>query len=184
VVAKEAAAKGKAGERIARLTFRVHLPESSSGWDQVPALTRCYRVDFSTYGVMDGSPRSTDCPVRTSWVEAAPAPPRRVTPVGSIEAVRRVLARAPRAMTVEALRASIERALPAQPAHTLRPTIGVGADGPDLGVALRDDGGCLLAARLDGVVTAWALSPAQAQPGEISCAPASALGRLGTRPPH
>jgi hypothetical protein len=184
VVAKEGAREGQPSERIARLTFRVFLAAEDDGWNRSPEVVRCYRVDFSRYGVMDGSPTSTECPARTTWVAAAPAPPRRVTPVGSLEAVRRVLRHAPVQSTVAGLTSSVRSGLPAQPTHTMPPDLDVGVAGRDLGVAVRDDGGCLLGARIDGRVLVWVLDQAQAQPGEIGCTPASALGRLGIHPPH
>jgi hypothetical protein len=184
VVAKEGAAEHALGGRIARLTFRVHLAAVDSGWQQLPEIVRCYRVDFSRYGVMDGSPSLSDCPARTAWVEAAPAPLRRLTPVGSFEAVRKVLEDAPREASPASLQRTLRRALPAQPPGTLPPTVLVGRSGVEVGVAVHDDGGCLLAVRTAGSVLAWTLSPTQAQPGEVSCSAESALGRFGTRPPH
>jgi hypothetical protein len=184
VVAKEGVSGHGGDDAIARLTFRVYFPAADEGWDHVPELVRCYRVDFSRYGVKDGFPRSTDCPTRTTWVQVAPAPLRQRTPVGTIDVVRHQLRRAPAVVGADQLRTSILAALPAQPTRTLRPEVRVVVDGHDVGVAVRDESGCLFAARLAGSVQAWVLSPAQAQPGEISCTPDGALARLGTHPPH
>jgi hypothetical protein len=184
VVAMERSGDDELGDRLARLTFRVHLPAVDDGWGQDPALTRCYRVDFARYGVMDGSPTSTDCPARRSWVDVAPAPPKARTPAGTSEVVRRALRAAPRTVDAEVIRGSIVGTMPALPPGSLSPDVEVGIDGADIGVSVHDDTDCLMGARVDGRVLVWALSWAQAEPGEIPCTPASALGRLGTHPPH
>ncbi len=57
-------------------------------------------------------------------------------------------------------------------------------DGADLGISVRGDDGCLLGSRVDGTALVWRPSWVQVQPGELSCDPATALGRLGIDPPH
>jgi hypothetical protein len=168
----------------ARLTFRVHLPEIERDWGKaIPALTTCYRATFSPAGLVDGPDRA-DCPSATTWVAVPPAPRPRQTPVGTVDTVERVLRRASTTAPAAEVRAAVERTMSRRPQGTLPPEVEVAAEGHDLGVAVRDDDGCLLGSRFSGRVAVWVLSPAQAQPGEISCTARSALAQLGTRPPH
>jgi hypothetical protein len=60
----------------------------------------------------------------------------------------------------------------------------VATDGTNIGVALAAPDHCLLGARIDGKVQVWRPSRVQVQPGELSCAPETALARQGMRPPH
>jgi hypothetical protein len=60
----------------------------------------------------------------------------------------------------------------------------VAAQGSDVGVSVSGQDGCLLGSRVDGEVLVWRPSRVHLQPGELSCDPATALGRMGIDPPH
>ena len=178
-----------AEDPFARLVLRIHYSQSHStgfaffGSSDQPPLDVCYDVELGRYGVV-GSPSRRDCPLRTTPVVVPPAPPVRKIPVGSDEAVSRVLRRLPADVDGERVRAAVVRSLPAAAPHSLEPEVQASTDGTDVGVSVRGEGDCLLGSRIGGQVLVWRPSWEQVQPGELSCDPTTALGRLGVTPPH
>lgn len=147
--------------------------------------TACYEADFSWYGVID-SPREVACDPEAQPVEIPPAPPPEPlpdVPVGADAVVRSHLQRLGARPDVAGLESGLVAALPARPG-ALSPVVEVRASGPDVGVALRGEGDCLLGARVAGKVEVWRPSDVQVQPGELSCDGATALARLGQTPTH
>jgi hypothetical protein len=70
------------------------------------------------------------------------------------------------------------------PRGTLAPEVRMATQGSDAGVSVRGEDACLLGSRIEGEVLVWRPSRVQVQPGELSCDPATALGRMGIDPPH
>jgi hypothetical protein len=193
VVAIEELKADELGDPFGRLVFLVHLEGSEAGWTKSPPVTACYNAEFSFYGII-GSPRRMVCPRDATPITPPPTQPTPeiVIPNGADEVVEQVLTAAaptPRAEDIRgALIETLGRAAPdALPGRRTRlPAPQVATDGSDIGVALAapDDHGCLLGARIDGKVLVWRPSRVQVQPGELTCAPGTALARQGTRPPH
>jgi hypothetical protein len=193
VVAIEELKADELGDPLGRLVFLVHLEGSEAGWTTSPPVTACYKAEFSFYGVV-GSPRRMVCPRDATPITPPPTQPTPeiVIPDGADEVAEQVLTAAaptPRAEDIRgALAEALDRATPdALPGRRpLPPAPQVVTDGSDIGVALAapDDHSCLLGARIDGKVLVWRPSRVQVQPGELSCAPGTALARQGTRPPH
>jgi hypothetical protein len=193
VVAIEERHADKLGDPLGRLVFLVHLEGSEAGWTKSRPVTACYQAEFSFYGVID-SPRRMVCPRDAAPVAPPPTQPtpQVAIPDGADEVVEQVLTAAAPAPRAEAIRGALAEALDrasrdAPPGRrALPPTPQVSTDGTNIGVALAlpDDHSCLLGARIDGQVLVWRPSRVQVQPGELSCAPGTALARQGTRPPH
>jgi hypothetical protein len=169
-----------------RLVLRVHLEaiderEVMFGHDE-PEVTACYAVGISVSGV--GDPERVPCPPAATPVSLPPPPPRMEIPVGADAVVRAVLRRTSPAQDSEAVATAVRARLRAPAAGALAPEVLATTDGVDIGVSVRADDGCLFGARLDGRVQVWRPSRVQLQPGELSCDPATALGRGGITPPH
>ncbi|MEO7556875.1 MAG: hypothetical protein ABIV94_09785 [Acidimicrobiales bacterium] len=177
---------------LARLTFRVTLPASSTGFDD-PVIA-CYRATFSYYGVI-GSPHRLDCPTGTPAIVPAALPPKAhaAIPLGSDAALRDVLAALPAEPRPGDVASRISGALP--PAEVdpstgltdLPPTIDTAIAGPDVGVSLwdQDSKSCLLGARSGGTVSVWWLSWPSLHAGDAPpCNPQTAIHLLGSVPPH
>jgi hypothetical protein len=152
-----------------------------------PAVTACYEARFNYYGVI-GSPRRIACPRDAAPITPPTEPGTKVAiPDGADELVERVLAGAARRPEADQVRAALQEGLgKAAAAGRVPPSPQVAVDGADIGVALwePDTRGCLLGSRVGGQILVWRPSRVQLQPGELSCAPATALARQGTRPPH
>lgn len=193
VVAIEELKADELGDPLGRLVFLIHLEGSEAGWTRSPPVTACYKAEFSFYGVV-GGPRRMICPRDASPITPPPTQPTPeiAIPDGADAVVEQVLSDAAPTPRAEEIRAALAEALgrtspDALPGRRpLPPTPQVATDGADIGVALAvpDDHSCLLGARVDGKVLVWRPSRVQVQPGELSCAPGTALARQGTRPPH
>lgn len=193
VVAIEELRADELGDPLGRLVFLVHLEGSEAGWTRSPPVTACYEAEFSFYGVI-GSPRRMVCPRDATPITppATQPTPQIAIPDGADEVVEQVLTAAAPTPRAEAVRGALAEALgrvspDALPGRRpLPPTPQVATDGTDIGLALAapDDHSCLLGARIDGKVLVWRPSRVQVQPGELSCAPGTALARQGMRPPH
>lgn len=167
------------------LTYLIHLDGSTSGLVETDPVDACYRAEFGFYGLV-GSPRRIHCPADVTPVQI-PAPPSSGPPsaipdqaVRVLRAELRRLRTSPRAAQ---LRADLLAALPADP-NTRPPAVEAAVDGTDIGVALRSDDDCLLAARRAATVEVWSPSDVQLQPGELSCDPQTALAGSGQEAPH
>jgi hypothetical protein len=188
VVAIEELEADELGDPLGRLVFLVHLEGSGAGWTTTPPVTACYQAEFSYYGVID-SPRRMTCPRDATPVmpPTTQPTPEVAIPDGAEEVVEQVLTAAAPAPHADAVGGALAAALgrASSPGRRL-PTPQVAVDGADIGVALAapDTRRCLLGARVDGKVLVWRPSRVQLQPGELSCAPETALARQGTRPPH
>jgi hypothetical protein len=193
VVAIEELKADELGDPLGRLVFLIHLEGSEAGWTKSPPVTACYKAEFSFYGVV-GGPRRMVCPRDATPITPPPTQPTPeiAIPDGADAVVEQVLSDAAPTPRAEEIRAALAEALgrtspDALPGRRpLPPTPQVTTDGADIGVALAvpDDHSCLLGARVDGKVLVWRPSRVQVQPGELSCAPGTALARQGTRPPH
>lgn len=170
---------------LARLVFRIHLVGSQAGFNTVPAVTTCYTVEFSRYGVI-GDPDRTRCPVRASAASVAPAPLQPDVPVGADAVVRRELRRADEGPQAAELQAAIVGGLSAlvDPSSALPPQVQVEVAGDDIGVAASGHGRCLLGRRVGGHVEVWHPPSITVQPGELSCSPDTALAGLAQHAPH
>lgn len=178
---------------LARLVFRIHLEGSESGFFRTDPITACYETEFNFYGMM-GSPQRTTCPAGAAAIVPPPLlpEPKVVIPAGFDHTLGNLLGALPAAPTAGDVRARVTGGLPApavDPETGLRdlpPTVETAVSGVDVGVSLREgnDGGCLLGARVGGVVMVWRPDRVQLQPGELSCDPQTALHLQGTRPPH
>jgi hypothetical protein len=167
------------------LVLRVHLEAIDGravmfGHDE-PEVTACYAVGISLSGV--GDPERLACPPAATPVSLPPPPPRTEIPVGADAVVRSVLRRTPPVPDSDAVASAVRTRLRSPAAGALAPEVMGSTDGVDIGVSVRADDGCLLGARLAGRVQVWRPSPVQMQPGELSCDPATALGRGGITPP-
>ena len=181
------------GDPLGRLVFLIHLEGSEAGWTTSPPVTACYEAESSFYGVID-SPRRMVCPQHASPVTPPPTQttPPIVIPDGADEVVEQVLTTATPTPRAEAIRGALAEALNRASPDTLPgrrpllPTPQVATDGANIGVALAapDNHSCLLGARIDGKVLVWRPSRVQVQPGELSCAPGTALASQGMRPPQ
>jgi hypothetical protein len=193
VVAIEELQADELGDPLGRLVLLIHLEGSEAGWTISRPVTACYKAEFSFYGVID-SPRRMVCPRDATPVTPPPTQPtpQIAIPDGADEVVEQVLTAAAPTPRAEAIRGALTEALgrasgDAPPGRRpLPPTPQVATDGANVGVALAvpDDHSCLLGARIDGKVLVWRPSRVQVQPGELSCAPGTALARQGMRPPH
>ena len=193
VLAIEELKAGKLGDPLGRLVFLIHLEGSEAGWTISRPVTACYKAEFSFYGVV-GSPRRMVCPRDATPVTPPPTqpPPTQIAiPDGADEVVEQVLTAAAPTPRAEAVRGTLAKALGRKSPDTLPgrrplpPTPQVATDGTNIGVALAaPDHSCLLGARIDGKVQVWRPSRVQVQPGELSCAPETALARQRMRPPH
>jgi hypothetical protein len=166
-----------------RIVLRVHLQayddDTSFSFDRhEPEVFACYDLEVGVSGV--SRPARRPCPPTATPVALPPPPPVMEIPVGADAVVRSVLRRT----STDDIEASLRRALPSPGAHALPPDVRVGSRDGGVGVALRGHGTCLLGLRADSKVLVWHLSPTQAAPGELSCDPATALGRQGIHPPH
>jgi hypothetical protein len=166
-----------------RIVLRVHLEAyddtTSFSFDRhEPEVFTCYDLEVGVSGVSEPERRS--CPPGATPVALPPPPPVMEIPAGADAVVRSVLRR----RSSSAVDAVVRRRLPG-PAHgTLAPEVRVAARGGDLGVSVRGEDGCLLGSRVGGTVLVWRPSAVRVQPGELSCDPTTALGRLGIHPPH
>lgn len=189
VVAIEELKADELGDPLGRLVFLIHLEGSEAGWTTSPPVTACYKAEFSFYGVID-SPRRMVCPQNASPVTPPPtqSTPQIAIPDGVDEVVEQVLTAATPTPRAEAIRGALAEALSRASPDTLPggrplpPTPQVATDGTSIGVALAapDNHSCLLGARIDGKVLVWRPSRVQVQPGELSCAPGTALARQGS----
>jgi hypothetical protein len=166
-----------------RLVLRVHFDaeEDTTSFalqPHVPAVTACYEVGVGVAGV--GEPERRSCPAGAAPVVLPPPPPVRQLPVGADAVVRSALRRT----SPDAVEAVVRRGLRAPARGTLAPSVEVTARGSDVGVSVAGEDGCLLGSRVDGEVLVWRPSRVQVQPGELSCDPLTALGRMGIHPPH
>ena len=128
-------------------------------------------------------PERRSCPAGATPVHLPPPPPEMEIPVGADAVVRSVL----RHVVALGGGCGRRRTTRAPSAHRWCPRPGGASgrcDGADLGISVRGDDGCLLGSRVDGKVLVWRPSWVQVQPGELSCDPTTALGRLGIDPPH
>ncbi len=168
-----------------RIVLRVHLEAyddttSFSFFDRhEPEVFTCYDLEVGVSGV--GEPERRSCPARAAPVRLPPPPREMEIPVGADAVVRSVL-RHPSSEAVVV--AAVRRGLRPPTAGALAPEVRAAVDGADLGISVRGDDGCLLGSRVDGKALVWRPSWVQVQPGELSCDPATALGRLGIDPPH
>jgi hypothetical protein len=187
VVAMEELHADKLQDPLARLVFLVHLEASEGEFVTEPAVTTCYEAKFNYYGVI-GTPRRTACPRDAAPITPPPEPgPETAIPDGADELLERLLAGASRQPRAEEVRAAVQAGLARVAGGGVPPPEPeVATDGADIGVALfePDSRDCLLGARTGGQVLVWRPSRVQMQPGELSCDPATALARQGTRPPH
>ena len=166
-----------------RIVLRVHLEayddHTSFSFDRhEPEVFTCYDLEVGVSGV--SQPERRPCPRGATPVALPPPPPVMTIPVGADVVMRSVLRRTP-SLDVEA---SLRRALPSPGEHASPPEVRVGSRGGEVGVAVQGHGRCLLGVRAGSKVLVWHLSPTQAAPGELSCDPTTALGRLGIHPPH
>jgi hypothetical protein len=173
------------GVSASRLVLRVHFDayEDDTSFTlrrHVPAVTTCYDVAVSVSGT--GDPVRRTCPAHAAPVHLPPPPPVRVVPQGADAVVRAALRR--RSGGAERVEAAVRSGLPAPARGTLAPEVRVAAQGSDVGVSVSGQDGCLLGSRVDGEVLVWRPSRVQVQPGELSCDPATALGRMGIDHPH
>lgn len=167
----------KAGDPVALLVFRIHLPGNGDGFGAQPEVTYCYRAEFSSDGLVD-EPRRVGCPPDAASVTPPPAPAEPRVPVGA----DRVVASALRAGGDVHHRVSAGvRRLTATP--DLPPRVHV-TGGEDIGVAVSAPGTCLLGRRVADRVRVWYVPRAMAQPRELSCSAETALAGLGRRAPH
>lgn len=165
---------------LAHLVLRVHLEGTQSGWTTTDPVTACYDADFTWYGIV-GEPSRTRCPDLEPLVPAPLAPqPTRVLPAGAAD----VVARALRVPDLDGVRRAIVDGLPpAAGPDELPPTLLLLAQGEDVGVSLSGDGDrCVLGSRIDGRTRVWRPAPEQLQPGELTCAPDTALAGHGAAP--
>ena len=187
LVAIEELKAGEPTDPLGRLVFLVHLERSESGFVASPAVSACYAATFHYYGAI-GSPRRIACPRGATPVTPPPTQPKPevVIPDGADEVVGQVLTDAAPVPRADDVRVALVEALGKAAPGGQQPAPQVATDGADIGVALAvpERRSCLLGARIDGKVQVWRPSRVQLQPGELSCDPATALARQGTRPPH
>ena len=172
------------GVSPAYLVLRVHFEafEDTSFFTferHVPEVLACYDVQVGRSGI-EGEPTRRTCPVGASPVQLPPPPAARTIPPGADAALRAALRRA----SSRAVDAAVRRGLRAAARGTLAPEVRMATQGSDVGVSVRGEDACLLGSRIDGEVLVWRPSRVQVQPGELSCDPATALGRMGIDPPH
>jgi hypothetical protein len=168
-----------------RLVLRVHFDAYDDDTSftlrrHVPAVTTCYDVAVGVAGV--GEPERRSCPPDATPVVLPPPPPVAEIPVGADAVVRSVLRRT--SSGSEAAAAGVRRGLRPPTAGALAPQVRAAVRGTDVGISVHGDDCCLLGSRVHGRVLVWRPSREQVQPGELSCDPATALGRFGTTPPH
>jgi hypothetical protein len=172
-------------EPFGELMFLVHLEGSAAGLITSDPVTACYRAEFGFEGLV-GSPRRTGCPEDASPVEIPAVPsggPRPEIPDNADRLLRAQLRRLPTAPQPAQLEADVAAAFPVA-AHALPPDVQAAVDGTDVGVSVRGEDDCLLGARITGKVQVWRPSPVQLQPGELTCAPETALAAQGQQAPH
>ena len=171
-----------------RIVLRVHLEAyddttSFTFFDRdEPEVFACYDLEVGVSGASE--PERRPCPAGATPVRLPPPPPERQIPVGADAVVRSVLRHPPSSHTDTDTVAAVRRGLRPPIAGVLAPEVRAAVDGADLGISVRGDDGCLLGSRVDGTVLVWRPSSVQVQPGELSCDPTTALGRLGIHPPH
>jgi len=180
---------------VARLVYLVHLDGSGDGLGSSPPVDACYDAEFDHDGVV-GTPARRDCPSNPVAITPTPiAPtPKAVVAGGTDKSVERTLRALPSSPpSAAAIERAVRAALPEPAAvdglpsaRDLPPTVAARTNGRDVGVAVwaAPDRTCVFGARIGGVVEVWRPSAIQLAPGELTCDPATALGRGGITPPH
>ncbi|WP_051277401.1 hypothetical protein [Marmoricola sp. URHB0036] len=167
------------------IVVRVHLEayDDTTSFSFVdryePEVFTCYDFEVGVSGV--SAPERRSCPAGAAPVHLPPPPPETEIPVGADGVVRSVLRHA--SSEADAV-AAVRRGLRPPTAGALAPEVRAAVHGADIGISVRGDDGCLLGSRVGGKALVWRPSWVQVQPGELSCDPATALGRLGIDPPH
>ncbi len=170
-----------AGHLVLRVHLEAYDDTTSFTFDpHEPEVFTCYELEVGVSGV--SGPERRPCPAGAAPVPLPPPPPVMEIPTGADAVVSAALRRT--SSNPEAVVADVRRRLRPPTSRALPPEVAAAAHGADVGVSVRGADSCLLGSRVDGRVLVWRPSRVQVQPGELSCDPATALGRLGVTPPH
>ena len=177
------------------LVFRIHHePAGNAGFSPEKPVTACYDVVYDNRGLVSG-PGRRDCPEAAAALSPAPIPVWEV-PSSYDGPLQTVITALPATPTEPDVLAALTHGMPTPPVDPENhvpgrpPTLAVAVRGSDVGVSYRagdrSTGGidCLLGSRVEGTVLVWRPSWRQVQPGELPCAPVTALSRQGVTPPH